>query len=201
MKTLALDASNLPEYAFGARDPMFWGVAGLLAIESTMIGMLVAGYFYVRSKFVPWPPSPLALSARLAASAELALLFASVVPTELMNRAAKRMDLFGARRWLVVLTLVGVVLLALRVFQIGAIGFRWDANAYGSMFWALVGLQTLHLLAGVGENVLFSILTYRGPIEKKFMVDMHVNGLYWYFVVAGWLVVYAVLYVEPVIGA
>ncbi len=200
MKTTALDASGLPEYAFGSRDPMFWGVAGLLAIESTMIALVVAGYFYVRSRFVPWPPSPLSTSSRIAASLELMLVFASIVPTERMNRAALRSDLFAARRWLVGLSLLGLVLLALRAFQFDALAFRWDANAYASMFYGLLGLQTLHLVAGVGENVLFVVLMFRGPIEKKFMVDVHVNGVYWYFVVAGWFVSYLVLYVEPWLG-
>src|ERR1051325_3318570 len=123
MKTTALDTSPLPEFAFGARDPMFWGVAGLLAIESTMIAMLVAGYFYVHGKFVPWPPSPLSASSRVAGSAELALLFGSAFPTERMNQAAIRGNLYAARRWLIVLTTIGGALLVLRGYQIQALAF------------------------------------------------------------------------------
>ena len=92
---------------------------------------------------------------------------------------------------------MGVALLVLRGYQIEALAFRWDANAYASMFWALIGLQTLHLLAGVGENVLFVVLMFTGPVEKKFMVDVHVNGLYWYFVVVVWLPLYVLIYWAP----
>jgi heme/copper-type cytochrome/quinol oxidase subunit 3 len=200
MKTSAIDVSELPEFAFGARDPMFWGVAGLLAIESSMIALLVGGYFYVRGKFAPWPPSPIGETARALATAELALLLASWFPAAKLSNAAIRMSLRPARKWLAVLTLLGMGLIVLRVFECRALGFRWDSNAYGSLFWAMVGLHTLHLLGGVGENAVFLALMFKGPIEKKFMVDLHVNGVYWYFVVAGWTVLYATLYLEPLMG-
>jgi cytochrome c oxidase subunit 3 len=200
MSKSGIDVSGLPEFAFGARDPMFWGLASLLAIESTMIALLVGGYFYVHGKFDPWPPSPIAASARIIGACELAILFASAVPTCLLTRAVMRSALRPSRARLLVLTLLGVLLVALRALELRAIGFRWDANAYASMFWAMVGLHTLHLVAGVGENILFLALLFRGPVEKKFMVDLHVNGLYWYFVIAGWAVMYPTLYLEPFVG-
>lgn len=197
MSKTGLDVSELPEFAFGARDPMFWGTALLIAIETTMIAMLVSGYFYVRSKFAAWPPSALSETAQWTAGAEAVLLLASAVPNAKVTEAATHCDLFRARRWLAILSLLGLVITAGRVAQFAMLGFRWDANAYASMVYALIGLQATHLLLGVGENFLFLALMFRGPIEKKFMVDVHVNGVYWYFVAGGWLVTYAVVYLEP----
>jgi hypothetical protein len=97
----------------GPRDPMFWGNALLLAIETTMIAMLVSGYFYLRGKLDPWRRRP-----------------------------------YPAAR------------------------------------------------DGAGENLLFLALLFRGPVERKLMVDLDVNGFYWYFVVGGWAVTFAVVYLE-----
>jgi heme/copper-type cytochrome/quinol oxidase subunit 3 len=201
MSRPALDVSELPEYAFGNRDPMFWGLTGMLAIESTMIALLVGGYFYLRGKFDLWPPSPVGVTAGALGAVELALLLASCLPTLWLTRAAQQLDLRRARRFLWILTLLGAVVVALRVFEFRALGFRWDSNAYGSMVWAMLGIHALHVGVGVGENAVFLALMLRGPIEKKFMVDVYVNGLYWYFVVAGWVILYATVYLEPVLGS
>jgi heme/copper-type cytochrome/quinol oxidase subunit 3 len=199
MKKTALDVSALPEFAFGTRDPIVWGLGGLVAIESTMIGLLVGGYFYVRGKFPEGTPVALSPVAQAAAAAELVILLASCIPNTKLTHTAVQMQLRPSRKWLLVLSLLCVPLMALRTFEIFRLGFGWDANAYASMVWAMLGLHTLHLLAGVGENWLFLFLMYRGPIEKKFMVDLHANGLYWYFVVAGWAVFYVTIYLEPLL--
>jgi cytochrome c oxidase subunit 1/cytochrome c oxidase subunit I+III len=39
-------------------------------------------------------------------------------------------------------------------------------------------------------------LLHRGPIEKKHLVDLEVNGIYWYFVVLSWLPIYVILYLD-----
>jgi cytochrome c oxidase subunit III len=195
-----LDVSALPEFAFGARDPMFWGTALLIAIETTMIAMLLSGYFYLRSKFALWPPAPLSETARWLGAGELLVFAASAFVNLKTSDAASRCELFRTRRWLAILSMMGLVLAAGRVAQFATLGFRWDANAYASMVYALVGLHATHLLLGVGENFLFLFLMYRGPIEKKFMVDVYINSIYWYFVVGGWLVTYVVVYLEPLLA-
>ncbi|HMI88814.1 MAG TPA: hypothetical protein VK550_32265 [Polyangiaceae bacterium] len=199
MTRTGLDVSALPEFAFGARDPMYWGTALLIAIETTMIAMLVSGYFYIRGKFVPWPPVPLSGTARWVGAAELLILIGSAVPNFKTGEAAMRCDLRKTRRWLAVLSILGLFAALGRVAQFATLGFRWDANAYASMVYALIGLHATHLLLGVGENFLFLFCMFRGPIEKKFMVDVYVNSIYWYFAVGGWLVTYAVVYLEPVL--
>ena len=61
-------------------------------------------------------------------------------------------------------------------------------------------MHTMHLIAGLIENALFLALLYIGPVEKKHLVDLEVNGIYWYFVVFSWLPLYAILYLDGLIG-
>ncbi len=199
MTKTGLDVSALPEFAFGSRDPMFWGATLLIAIETTMIAMLVSGYFYLRSKFAPWPPAPLSDTARQLGGAELFLLLASTFLNAKVTALATRCDLFKVRRWLLLLSILALVVLIGRVAELAILGFRWDVNAYASIVYGLIGLHAIHLALGVGENFLFVFLMWKGPIEKKFMVDVYVNGVYWYFVVGGWAVTYAVVYLEPLL--
>ena len=55
-----LDVSYLPDIAFGSRAPLWWGQVGMMAIESTIIAIIVAAYFYVRIGFSVWPPPNIA---------------------------------------------------------------------------------------------------------------------------------------------
>ena len=195
-----IDVSELPTTAFGHRAPLWWGVAGLLAIEGTVFALCAATYFYLRGSQPVWPPPgdrPLVGLATI----QLAILLASILPMHLMERASVRRSLRGMRFWLIVCTLMGLVFLVLRGLEIAWLGFRWDSHAYGSIFWTTLGIHTIHGLTSTGENLLFIALLFIGPVEEKHLLDVQLNGVYWYFVVLAWVPMYVILYLDPgVIG-
>ena len=47
---------ELPTTAFGQRDPLWWGVTGVMCIEGTMFALMAASYFYLRGGAHVWPP-------------------------------------------------------------------------------------------------------------------------------------------------
>lgn len=192
-----IDVSGLPDIAFGHRDPLWWGCAGLIAIESTMLVLLLASYFYLRGNFTAWPPTGAGFRAQAWAAAEVAVLALSAVPTHLSNRAALRGEVRAIQRWLGLVTLLGAVFLVLRWRLLAALPFRWDLHAYGSVFWGFLFLNTVHALSGVLENAAVLAVVLRGPLEKKHLVDVHTGGFLWFFVVASWLPLWAVLFVAP----
>ncbi|HEV7518004.1 MAG TPA: hypothetical protein VGR07_17025, partial [Thermoanaerobaculia bacterium] len=51
-----LDVSELPTVVFGSRAPLWWGLIGMIAIESTMFALLVVTYYYLRGNAQVWPP-------------------------------------------------------------------------------------------------------------------------------------------------
>jgi cytochrome c oxidase subunit 1/cytochrome c oxidase subunit I+III len=191
-----IDVSALPNMAFGSRDPLWWGVTGLIAIETTMFALLVASYYYLRGGADLWPP-PHSHPALPWGIANLALLLVSVYPMHRVNRAA----LFGKVRvfrfWLIVTTVLGIASLVLRGEELARLTFRWNSHAYGSLVWTLFGFHTIHLLTSNVENLIFIVLLFKGPVEKKFCADLRLNGLYWFFVVAVWVPVFAIIYLDP----
>lgn len=192
-----LDVSGLPEYAFGHRDPLWWGCVGLIAIEATMLGLLLASWFYVRGNFHAWPPQGLGTRARTLAAIEVAVLAASLWPTHLLNLAALRGDLRAIRRWLVVLVVLGLAYLALRWRVLAALPFRWDQNAHASVVWGVLVLNTFHGVSGVAENLVMLALAVMGPVEKKHLVDVHAGGFLWYFVVLSWIPLWLLVIAAP----
>src|ERR1044072_9933503 len=51
-----LDVSGLPKHLFDTRSQLWGGNLLLLCIETTMFGLCVATYFYVRQDFMGWAP-------------------------------------------------------------------------------------------------------------------------------------------------
>jgi heme/copper-type cytochrome/quinol oxidase subunit 3 len=195
-----LDVSGLPSYAFGRRDPRWVAVMLLIAIEASVFGLMAFAYFYIRTRLEVWPPTGPGSRELAFGGATLVVLLASAIPAHLVNRAVYVADLPRARLWLAATTLLSALSLLLRGVELADLPFRWDSNAFGSLFWGVLSLHTLHLIAGNIENALLLALLYRGPIEKKHLVDLEVNSVYWYFVVLSWLPLYVVLYLDGVLG-
>jgi len=192
-----LDVSGLPSVVFGARATLWWGVVGLMAIEGTMFAILAASYFYLRGGAVDWPPVGVRHPGLAITSLSLALLLVSVLPMERASRAAERADVRSIRRWLIVSTVLMVSFLAVRVAIFKGLTFRWDSHAYGSLIWTAAGLHTLHVVTDICENLLFIALLSRGPVEDKHLLDLRLNSLYWYFVVAVWVPLWGIFFLDP----
>ena len=195
-KRSKIDVSALPSMAFGSRDPVWWGVTGMIAIETTMFALLVASYYYLRGGADQWPP-PFSKPSLPFGIANLAVLLASVYPMHRVNAAALFGRVRSIRFWLIVTTVFCAASLVLRGEELAQLTFRWNSHAYGSLVWTLFGFHTLHLVTSTVENLVFIALLFKGPIEKKFCVDLRLNGLYWFFVVAVWVPVFAVIYLDP----
>lgn len=187
---------KLPSYAFGPRDPMWWATALLIAIEGTTLALLVMSYFYLRQRVDVWPTTAPGRASIAWGSATAATLVASAVPVHLMTKATRTGDLRRVQRCMWLVTLLSVIAVVTRVFEFKGLPFRWDTDAYASVFWGMLTLHTTHLALGVIENLIFSALLAKGPVEKKHLVDCEVNGIYWYFAVAGGVIVAAILYGE-----
>jgi cytochrome c oxidase subunit 3 len=200
VKRRVIDVSRLPVIAFGPRDPLWWAVMLLVAIEGTMLVLLVVSYFYVRSRTEPFPPVIVPRWIAVVALVEVAVWIASALPTHRAGRAAIAGDVGGMRRQLILATALGAVAAALRWYEVHALPFRWDSHAYGSVVWGLLGLQWIHGLTGIGENLLYIVLLYRGPVEAKHRADIEVSTPLWYFVVAGAVLAWLVVFLEVLVS-
>jgi heme/copper-type cytochrome/quinol oxidase subunit 3 len=199
MKRRVLDVGELPSHAFGHRDPLWWAVILLVAIESTMLVLLTVSYFYIRSRTDPFPPVVVPRRIAWIATAELGVWLVSIVPTYRSGRAAIAGSVPGMRRWLLLATGLGVIACALRWYEIHCLPMRWDSHAYGSVVWALLGLQWVHGLTGIGENALYIAVLWIGPVENKHRADIEVSTPLWYFVVAGAALAWAAVFVEVLV--
>ena len=192
----ALDVAELPSYGFAHRSLMWWGTAGMIAIEGTAFAFMVIVYFYLRSLAPTWPVARAAPDL-LWGTINLGLILLSALPFIWSDRAAIDLDLRRVRIAMLLCSLVSLGLCGVRWMEFTTLNVRWDESAYGSVVWMLMGLHTFNLVTDVGDTLVLTALMYKGPIEGKHFVDIAENSGYWNFVVLSWIPIYAVVYWAP----
>jgi len=188
-----IDVSALPNFAFGPRDPIWWGLWLLIAIEGTMFALLASTYFYLRGNATEWPPTGAANAPLWLTIATVVALLLSVIPTWWAFRAALEFRLRPIQLGFLLGTILSVVACVFRGLELAKVGYNWNSHAYGSIVWAIYFMHTFHLVAGTLENAVMTLLLYKGPIEKKLMPDLRLSVIYWWFVVVSWIPFWALI--------
>ena len=193
---VVLNARHMPTYSHGHRSPIWWGTVAFAVAEGMGFALVIGAYFYLVFINGNWPlsaPAPDLLWSGLFT----VVMLASAWPNYLAKRAGEREDLGGCRRTLVIMSLIGVVLLGIRIMELGSLHVRWDQNAYGSIVWLLLGLHTLHVITDLGDTIVLTVLMFTRHGHGKRFSDVGDNAFYWYFVVASWLPIYVIVYWFP----
>jgi cytochrome c oxidase subunit 3 len=203
-----IDVTELPHSAMDHRSAIWWGNAVLVLIETVMFVLLLAAYFYVRPNFTDWPPpkvyGPTAINDPVPALgwplANLALILFSFLPVFWADRAALHRNEAAVKVGLIIAILAGVGIALLRFPEFEALRFRWDDNAYGSIIWTLLGLHLFHVIIGTLENVMMLAWILARGMDDKHARDVRVAAVYWYWIILTWIVVFAVVFLEPRFG-
>ena len=191
-----LNVSALPTVVFGHRSVVWMGLIGMMFIEGTAFAIVLAAYFYLRTRSNDWPPG-LQPPLLLAGTLNTAVFLVSLAPNAWTKKKAEVGDLKGTQIGLVIMCAIGLINLALRWFEFRSLNCTWDANAYASVTWMLLGLHTVHLITDWYDSVILAALFFTDRVEGKRYMDASENADYWYFVVLTWLPVYAALYFAP----
>jgi heme/copper-type cytochrome/quinol oxidase subunit 3 len=189
-----IDVSGLPTFALDHRDPLWWGLWSLICIEGTMFALLVASYFYLRGNESEWPPTGVVQPALALTATTLALLVLSAIPMWFAFRAALVENLRTIQISMVLATILSALAALSRGFELASFQYYWNSHAYGSIVWAIYFMHTFHVASGVLENAIFTALVFRGPVEKKHMLDLRLSAYYWWFVVAAWVVLWSIVF-------
>lgn len=191
------DVSHLSPYASGSAAPLWWGMAGLIAIEVAVFAILLASYFHLAHSSTSWPQGGIPAPDLLLPTVNTFVLLGSSLLLHWADTGIAK----GDKRRLVVGMLaastLALVFLILKVVEYSDVGYRWDTNAYGSMVWIIIGFHSAHVLTLLLKSVVTSVLSVRGYFNPERRLGVEINGLYWHFVVVVWIPLYLALYWAP----
>jgi heme/copper-type cytochrome/quinol oxidase subunit 3 len=190
------DLAGLPTVGFRMHGLWGWGAMGFMTIESAGFALAAAAYLYLMALAPQWPlesrPPDLTWG-----TAQTVLLLASLVPTAVLSRAARRRDHPAPRRWAVIVALLNALSLVIRAFEFPHLNTRWDLDAYGSATWALMLLHTLHLVTDFIDTALLTVFLFTHGVCDERFADTDDDAVYWTYVVLSWLPIYALVYWAP----
>ena len=180
MSSAATLEQTLTVHGRGQVGTPWWGMLCLIATEGILFVYLIFSYAYLGSQHGDWPPgSPPSL--RLALPATILLLGSSFVAERAKNRARSGHITSGR----------------LEVIEWMGKPFSFSKDSYSSIYFLLTGTHLAHVALGLlalSAVLLWSLL---GTLHRGHEQHRALATLYWHFVDAVWLVVFAAVYLSP----
>ncbi|HEV8299237.1 MAG TPA: cytochrome c oxidase subunit 3 [Acidimicrobiales bacterium] len=190
----------LPSAAAGERarthPTAWWGMVMLIATEATLFAGLLSSYFYLRGTSEEWPLGGLPRPSLMPVSILSVVLVGSSVPVHLGERAIRRGRITALRTYLAIGFVMGAAFFAYTAWDLTHAEFDIGENAYASIFHTTVGLHALHVLVGLLMSAGVQVKAATGRIRAERHLSVQLFVMYWHFVDAVWLAVFASLYLS-----
>ena len=170
---------------------MWW----FLASEIITFGGLISSYIIFRVANPHWAADAEHLSTAIA-SLNTVVLLSSSLTMVLAFAAVDQQDERGARKWLGLTVVGGLVFLLIKALEWSleiSAGRVPGESGFWSFYFTMTGLHGLHVLGGVAINAALWVAAVRGrlqPIGHR----VEYAGLYWHFVDVVWIFLFPILY-------
>jgi heme/copper-type cytochrome/quinol oxidase subunit 3 len=179
------------------RPTAWWGIVCMIMTEGTIFAGLIGSYFFLRASSPEWPQGGLEVP-KLGLSIIFSLvLWGSSIPMIVAERGIKRGQQGALRVGLLLAFLMGAAFLLFTVYDFNELHFGWRTNAYGSIYYTTVGLHALHVLIGLAMSAVVQLKARMGKFSAERHMTVQVYALYWHFVDAVWVFVFASLVLSP----
>ncbi len=190
------DLSRLPAAGFRSHGLWYWAGLAFMLMEGAAFALAAAAYLYLMNGASRWPLSDRPPDLGWG-TAQTLLLLASLPPTVVMCRAARRRQLDPTRFWAVVVFVMNALALVIRGFEFAHLNTHVDQDAYGSATWALMLLHTTHLVTDFVDTLFVTVFLFTHSVDTERFSDVDDDGVYWTFVVLAWFPLYLLVYWAP----
>lgn len=181
----------------GSRTVGWWGMVMLILTEATVFAALISSYFYLRFNSPTWPTGNIERPELLLASINTVILLASSWPMQMAVRSIRRGYQGGLQIGLAIAWVLAVLFLFFQGVEYSRSSFTPQTNVYGSLYFTILTLHGLHVLGGLGLATVVLIRSWRGHFNERRYQAVENTALYWHFVDAVWVVIFASLYLSP----
>lgn len=168
----------------------------LIAAESSIFAIFVVAYIFYIGKSLSGPTPREVLELPIFASV---CLLSSSLTIHAAVGALRKANLGAFRLWWLVTLVLG------SIFLIGTArewhhliydkGLTISTNLFGTTYYSLVGLHAFHVTVGLIGLLTVLLLAVFGKVQKEHTKNVDTFSMYWHFVDAVWVVVFAVVYI------
>ena len=169
------------------------GMVLFVASEAMFFAAFFGAYFTIRASSAVWPPKGIPHLKLDIASALTVVLVSSSVVLQLGVRSARTGNARAVMVRLATTIALGVVFLALQLYDYSQLGFGVKDGVFGTLFYVMTGLHMAHVFGGV----VFLSLVF-GQAASGFPRSGHesleAGSIYWHFVDVVWICLFTVFY-------
>ncbi|MEK7625909.1 MAG: cytochrome o ubiquinol oxidase subunit III [Patescibacteria group bacterium] len=187
MTTTVLD-KNSQKTIFG-----FWIY---IMTDCVLFASLFATFMILRNNTNSGPDSAELFSLPFVLTETLILLTSSFT-CGLAMLAAHKGDKKRVGAWLAITLLLGLAFLSMELYEFGnlvAEGHDWQASAFLSAFFTLVGTHGLHITAGLIWIMLLIWRILRTGISNVNLRRLTMLSLFWHFLDIVWIFIFTIVY-------
>jgi heme/copper-type cytochrome/quinol oxidase subunit 3 len=168
-----------------------------LGSETMLFGGFVAAFLVFRLGAPVWPPPYQPRLPVLVTGVNTLVLLLSGHTMWRALRMLRDRDEAGLVWGLIRTAFLGATFLAVQGYEwvrLLTFGLTATSGVYGGTFYTLIGAHALHVLAALLWLLVILARAARGAHPSWEPVGVSVFGMYWFFVVALWPILYAVVY-------
>lgn len=178
------------------------GVMCFLTSEMALFGSLIFMYLYVRRAAPHWPPTGFSgvkpFEWQLP-TVNTVILLSSGVTMHFAFQALRRGNMRSMYTLLVSTIVLGAIFLGGQVYEYHNLitsknPLTMSGNTYGATFFTLTGLHGAHVTGGIIFLLVLLVGTLKGRFNQGNTMVPHAATLYWHFVDAVWVVLFALFY-------
>jgi len=171
------------------------GMACLILAESAIFIVFVIAYVYYLGKSLSGPTPREVLDIPYVATV---CLLSSSLTVHAAVSALRKSRVGASAAWLAATILLALVFLGYTAKEwydlIVLDHLTIKTNLFGTTFYSLVGLHATHVVVGLLMLSVAMVAGLRGAMNEHHAEKLEVLSLYWHFVDAVWVVVFAVVY-------
>lgn len=191
--------TGIPVRPEGSRAVARWGMLLAILALGIVLATLVFSYLYLRLDVPTWPPFGLEQPDLLLPILASITVFGGAIAQFFAARGYRREQGAGLRIGLAVAAVASVIYTVLQVAHLSQLNFTPQTHAYGSIFYGLALVQTLFVLGGLLLSGVTLFWTIAGEREARAHPGTTEIALYWYFLAGAQVVVFATLYLLPMV--
>ena len=186
----------LPVGSKGKLSGGWWGVLALIVTEGSLFGYLLFAYFYLASQAEQhWPPA--GLPDLLLPSINTAILLVSSVCVWASERCIQKKQTRWGIAAMALAIILGACFVGIQLNEWDKSTYGMTSDLYGSLYYTITGFHLLHVVIGLAILLLLLVWISFSYFNEKRHIAITIGGVYWHFVDAVWLFVFATLYLFP----
>jgi heme/copper-type cytochrome/quinol oxidase subunit 3 len=190
------ETPSLPVGSLGRNSVGWLGMVCLITTEASLFAYLLFSYAYFAVRFGP-ALLPTRHPSLLLAGPDTLVLLCSSVAMGWGEQAASRGQRGRLLAGLGTTIVLGVIFVAVQMFEWKTRAFSLTSDAYGSFYFTITGFHMAHVVVGVVILTVIFAWSAAGDFSPRRHEHVVIGATYWHFVDVVWLAVFATFYLAP----